>query len=733
MTGVFRIVIVASLLAAAPWTASAEETRPELRLGERLERLESGDPGGRYRLKMDVEAVRAAARLQVELPEGRTAAVRRRSVERRARVDFLWTGESSRGDRIVLTGEGGRVAGTIFGVDRTYRIFPSQDGGHEILEAEAGAELECGGVAESAGHEGGRFEGERPAVARSDSQRDTRRAPLIDLLVAYDSASTAAVGGKRNIRTIVQHYVDLTNVAFHNSEIEARVRLVDSVEVTLPANVLGNNFAVLGWLQESSEIASLRASSGADMVGVLSENTSRACGVAAMIYRPGGPGAGQAFFESRRRCGAETFAHEIGHLMGADHDPANASVARGQFIYGRGHLYDGRYRTIMSYTTECGSACPAQPFFSNPAISHDGRTTGHRQRDNARLMSELATDIERFVGAINNAGECPLTPGDSDYCLVCGPCVAGEGNCVEDVDCASGLSCAQGAGPEFGFDRGVGVCTNRGVCELEPGDPDYCIECGPCAYGDGDCDSNRECQTGLTCLDDQGEIFGQAPWVDVCGFREDAYCPLEPGHPDYCSACGPCAAGEGNCRANGECRGVLRCFEGVGSELGFKLGVGVCLAGAPADCPFSPGHPNYCKLCGVCDEGVGDCDTDRECKAGLSCVDGSGAALGFDEAVDVCLEGSGGTALKAPKKLRARVVSGHRVRLRWKDKSDGESGFHVELSRDGGTFERLESVGANKKKRILSDLDSGTYTFRVQAFNDGRTSAYSNERTVKLP
>jgi hypothetical protein len=36
-------------------------------------------------------------------------------------------------------------------------------------------------------------------------------------------------------------------------------------------------------------------------------------------------------------------------------------------------------------------------------------------------------------------------------------------------------------------------------CDKPLGDPDYCFTCGPCAEGEGGCNRNWHCQTGLVC------------------------------------------------------------------------------------------------------------------------------------------------------------------------------------------------------------------------------------------
>ena len=77
------------------------------------------------------------------------------------------------------------------------------------------------------------------------------------------------------------------------------------------------------------------------------------------------------------------------------------------------------------------------------------------------------------------------------------------------------------------------------------GSNDFCMLNGPCGLGQGDCDSDAECQPGLSCLDDRGAEFGFAPIVDVCLSTTDT-CPVPVGDFDYCSipGCQPCNSRE---------------------------------------------------------------------------------------------------------------------------------------------------------------------------------------------
>ncbi|RPI26515.1 MAG: hypothetical protein EHM61_11585 [Acidobacteria bacterium] len=226
--------------------------------------------------------------------------------------------------------------------------------------------------------------------------------------------------------------------------------------------------------------------------------------------------------------------------------------------------------------------------------------------------------------------ECNLSPGDYDYCAVCGPCAKGQGDCDSNSECQAGLSCVDDAGPDYGFGEFVDVCLEVTECPVDPGHVDYCSLCGPCKEGDGDCDSDEQCDQGLKCLADVGDSYGWASNIDVCVQID---CPVPDGDPDYCRLCGPCEEEKGDCDSDDECKDDLTCVTDVGSSYGFSSTTDVCLDvdTDEDDCPVSENHADYCTLCGPCEEGVGDCDSDSECDEGLICVNYTGAT-------DKCME-----------------------------------------------------------------------------------------------
>ena len=53
---------------------------------------------------------------------------------------------------------------------------------------------------------------------------------------------------------------------------------------------------------------------------------------------------------------------------------------------------------------------------------------------------------------------------------------------------------------------------------------------------------------------------------------------LSAGHADYCQVMGPCSAGQGDCDSDSECQSELTCVEAVGAAYGFAADVGMCVA-----------------------------------------------------------------------------------------------------------------------------------------------------------
>lgn len=221
------------------------------------------------------------------------------------------------------------------------------------------------------------------------------------------------------------------------------------------------------------------------------------------------------------------------------------------------------------------------------------------------------------------------SPGDWEHCTPECPCGSGLGDCNTDADCLPGLFCAQGVGSAFGYGSGVDVC--RADChDGFPGDWQHCTAECPCGDGLGDCNTDADCLPGLFCAQNVGSTFGFAADIDVCS--SDCHDGL-PGDWSHCSAACPCPEGLGDCDSDSECNAGLFCVDNAGLSPDLPSNIDVC----SSDCHNGyNGDWNYCTTACPCDVGGGDCSSDAECLPGLVCVNDVGPSYGFGSGIDVC-------------------------------------------------------------------------------------------------
>ena len=226
---------------------------------------------------------------------------------------------------------------------------------------------------------------------------------VIDVLVVYTPRARSAAG---NIDALIQNFSDDTNRALANSLVRVRMRLVHSEEIQyrqdddmredrMRLRTPGDG--------QIDEVHALRSRHGADLVALLVGSRSNYCGFANIYYGSASGG----FSVTAQDCGSGTFAHELGHNLGAHHDPGT-DTNRG-FPYGHGFCnHRDVWRTIMSYNFEEGCR-PRAPYFSNPEVFYRGTRTGDdHTRNNARVFRETAWHISNFRVPLPPAHTVPL-------------------------------------------------------------------------------------------------------------------------------------------------------------------------------------------------------------------------------------------------------------------------------------------------------------------------------------
>lgn len=279
------------------------------------------------------------------------------------------------------------------------------------------------------------------------------------------------------------------------------------------------------------------------------------------------------------------------------YDRSQGRSVTGGYRY-RGSRFPSLRRTYLYADFASGNIWGARPDGTGNWLSRlllaSGRaisTFGEDRAGELYVADYVAGEVLRVVAAGGDGDEgggdgasCPLPAGHPAFCRDCGPCTEGQGDCDRDSDCAEGTVCRDNVGAAFGFGAGIDVCTAPATgCPWEVGDGRFCRDCGPCGDGEGDCDNDSECVVGTSCVDDVGAEFGFAPGVDVCratgSVPPPTTCPLPPGHGDFCRDCGPCGPGEGDCDRDSDCRDGLRCVDDIGADFGFAPRVDVCQPG----------------------------------------------------------------------------------------------------------------------------------------------------------
>lgn len=256
-------------------------------------------------------------------------------------------------------------------------------------------------------------------------------------------------------------------------------------------------------------------------------------------------------------------------------------------------------------------------------------------RDEETALAEYgqlsAAGKSRKLPEGQKSGDCSDPLGGWDHCGAGCPCASGAGDCDGDSECESGLTCMRDVGAVYGWSADVDVCLPE-CSGIGLGTPDYCTPNCPCSAGEGDCDSHDDCGPGTTCVQNVGAQFGYPANIDVCVNSCD---PQFAGNWDFCKAgCGPCSAGQGDCDSDSECEPGLQCASNVGDHFGYGQSVDVCVAFCE---PLLLGTFDYCSQNCLCQDGEGDCGDDSDCAPGHICVPNIGADYGFSSDVDVCV------------------------------------------------------------------------------------------------
>jgi hypothetical protein len=317
----------------------------------------------------------------------------------------VWVGtiDGMKNSQVSLATTDGIVSGNVAtSVGKIYQIRPSEaaKGNSYILERDQASfpkEKEPVHVA--------------PGPPRAaDAAPGSDDGSTIDVLIGYTTSAKTAAGGENGIKNLIQIGLNETNQGYANSGVVQRIRIVHTVEVNYDES---SGFdAALDRLTKSSDgslnkILSLRNQYGADLVS-LWINNSQYCGLANLMTQPDPSFESKAFSVVNVSCatGYYSFAHEMGHNQGCQHD-RNNSDGPGAFPYSYGYqqtVANPIFRTIMAY--ECsGTPCKRINYWANPDVKYEGIPTGtvpHSQQaaDDSLSLNNTRLLVSRFRNAV---------------------------------------------------------------------------------------------------------------------------------------------------------------------------------------------------------------------------------------------------------------------------------------------------------------------------------------------
>jgi hypothetical protein len=217
---------------------------------------------------------------------------------------------------------------------------------------------------------------------------------VIRVLVNYTASAAAASG---DIAGLIVLAVAESNQGYTNSDVFIDLELAASGPTTYTES--GSFSTDLARYRTPGdgfmdEIHATRDASAAD-VALLVINNASACGLASSI----GSTAATAFANAYWDCitGYYSFAHEIGHLQSARHDPKN-DPSTSPYAYGHGYQYtkSPSWRTIMAYNC-AGFGCPRLNYWSNPNKLYNGKPMGTTTKsDNARVLNTTRATVAAY-------------------------------------------------------------------------------------------------------------------------------------------------------------------------------------------------------------------------------------------------------------------------------------------------------------------------------------------------
>lgn len=418
---------------------------------------------------------------RVPLPDGKEITILRRRVEGNKKAK-AWYGEveNEKASFVFFATTGKALNGRIEIGKKHYRVIYLGAGVHQIAELDVNKmkEADDDGVVPKYGKPRDRSEKDDCADAASD----------IDVMVVYTQAAEDGAGGPEGMEALIYESVFLTNLAYENSDINQRLRLVHSSKVDYAE--AADSVTDRERLRDPADgfmdgIHALRDAHGADLVLLIVETAEGTnCGRAFIMDPVSADHEAFAFGVIKRECAADnlSFPHEAAHIMSARHQDDTTTTP---FAFGHGFFQttpaDGSglgWETMMSKRSDC----VRKIFFSNPDIefsptgsaSTDPMGTA-AQRDNHRTLNSTAETVANFRCSSPGVNNVWMKDAWNDTGLEPDPATAGQDMWrspyvwVRNAQDATFLHQHENQDPEFGATNWIYVKMHNGSATEQNG------------------------------------------------------------------------------------------------------------------------------------------------------------------------------------------------------------------------------------------------------------------------
>ena len=361
-------------------------------------------------VQVDLELLRSEPlRLELPTPDGRVLEAELSVFEDRGGGDLMWSGglPGAGHDSVVLTVEGGRLVGW-FGDPGggRYRISARPDGSGRMASSfgppgrEPEAFCAVGGDSDPQFREHAHLPAEAMAVDLPARAVAPQNHEQLDILVVYTSTAALNWLDQGGPQAAIRSAGDYLNMVLRNGNVGVSARIVHMARLSRLDRVGRSGTGLYGssiitQLRYDGEALRLRREHGADLVHLFTGESpwalGGACGQHYLLLR--GDSAEEfselAYGWTSNACSEDgpIFAHEVGHGLGARHDPANADspeIAFRSYAFGHGNLDRiPNVGTIMSYTGQ------GEPYLSSVRVKPQGRVIGiANERENERALRE---------------------------------------------------------------------------------------------------------------------------------------------------------------------------------------------------------------------------------------------------------------------------------------------------------------------------------------------------------